>query len=339
MKIRSLMIAEPITITEKASILDALDMMKMNAIRHLPVIDNNKRLKGFVILTDLKLGLIPALAEGLSLTDLMIKDPVTIDPDFDVEVAAQYFYKHKISGMPVVKDKELVGIITETDILRSFIDMMGILTGSSRIDVVIGEEPDSFGRAAHIITDNNGDIINVGIAAQQTSKKIYYFRLLKCNTRIIKMRLKMGVMRCFMQWVKIAGLLFFISVLSSMAACAGVVKKMENIPEVGDKYFALTDFGAFEFEVNSSHEKIIAVKVKLQNYKCGPINLSAGLTLNSDNFWSVSEDGQFSINLSIKIYKIQLTGYINKESETASGDWEIYALGSTCKGSFEAERK
>lgn len=186
MKIKSLMIPDPITIKENASIEEAIEVMKSNSIRHLPVVEKKNRLKGFVTLADLKQGLIPSLVAGVSLSDLIIKDPITVDPDDDVEIAAQLIYKHKIGGMPVVKRDKLVGIITETDILRAFIDMMGILTASSRIDVVIGGEPGSMKKALQIIHDNGGDIINVGMAAEQTRKKTYYFRLSPCKIDIIK---------------------------------------------------------------------------------------------------------------------------------------------------------
>jgi len=190
MKINALMIPDPITITEKASVSDAIELMKVNSIRHLPVVSQKKIMKGFLTLADLKQGLIPSMLGDLTLTDLMIKKPITVDPDNDIEIAAQLIYKHKIGGIPVVKKNKLVGIITESDILRAFIDMMGILTASSRIDVVVKDEPGLFKKALQIINDNGGDIINVGMAAQQTSKRIYYFRLSACKTDIIKKALE-----------------------------------------------------------------------------------------------------------------------------------------------------
>ena len=68
--------------------------------------------------------------------------------------------------------------------------MMGILTASSRIDVVIKDEPGSFRKALQVINDNGGDIINVGMTARQTSKRTYYFRLSVCKTDIIKKALE-----------------------------------------------------------------------------------------------------------------------------------------------------
>ena len=190
MKINSLMIPDPITITENASIQEAIELMKVNSIRHLPVVAKGNRLKGFITLADLKQGLIPSMLGDVSLAYLIIRNPIRVGPDDDVESAARLIYKHKIGGMPVVENDKLVGIITETDILRAFIDMMGLLNASSRIDLVVGDEPGSFRNVLQIINDNGGDIINVGIMAHETSKRVYYFRLVSCDTAVIKKSLE-----------------------------------------------------------------------------------------------------------------------------------------------------
>lgn len=190
MKIRDLMIHDPITIPKGTSIEEAIGVMKTNSIRHLPVVSEGNRLEGFVTLADLKQGLIPSMVADLSLGDLMISSPITLRPEDDVEVAAQYIYKYKIGGIPVVEGKRLVGIITESDILRAFIDMMGVMTATSRVDVAVGHEPGGFQKALQIINDNGGDVINVGMTAQDIDKRIYYFRLAACKTDRIRKALK-----------------------------------------------------------------------------------------------------------------------------------------------------
>lgn len=186
MKIKSLMIPDPITVTEKASIEEAIDIMKVNSIRHLPVVSEDNMLKGFVTLADLKVGLIPSMLSGLSLSDLMIKDPITVDPDSDIEVAAQLIYKYKIGGIPVVKRGKLVGIITESDLLMAFIDMMGMLSASSRIEVVVRSEAGAFSKAMQVVQNHGGEIISVGILTQKGRKRTYLFRLLPCKTGPIR---------------------------------------------------------------------------------------------------------------------------------------------------------
>ncbi len=184
------MIPDPITVTENATIEEAISLMKSNSIRHLPVVAQDNTLKGFVTLADLKAGLIPSMLGNISFSDLMICKPITVSPDDDVEHAARLIYKHKIGGMPVVKDGKVIGIITDTDILRTFIDMMGILTASSRIDVVVGSKSESFKKAVQIIQENGGDIINIGMTPPQSGKRTYYFRLASCQTDSIKAALE-----------------------------------------------------------------------------------------------------------------------------------------------------
>ena len=185
MKINTLMIPDPITVSVNASISEAIELMKINSIRHLPVVSAGDHLEGFLTLADLKQGLIPSMVSDLSLRDLMIKDPITVDPDEEIEYAAKLIYKHKIGGLPVAKKNKLVGIITATDILRTFIDMMGILSTTSRIDVIIGNRSNALKKALQIISDNGGDILNVGMT-EQAGKRVYYFRLSACETTVIK---------------------------------------------------------------------------------------------------------------------------------------------------------
>ena len=190
MKIQALMVSDPITISAHASISEAIELMKINSIRHLPVVSEENLLKGFLTLADLKQGLIPSMLGDLNLQDLMIKEPIMVRPDDDVEIAAQLIYKHKIGGMPVVDNGQLVGIITATDILRTFIDMMGILTSTSRIDVAVGDQPGGLKKALQIVNDKGADIINVGMTADQTGQRVYYFRLAACKTANIKKALE-----------------------------------------------------------------------------------------------------------------------------------------------------
>lgn len=184
------MVSNPITISAHASISEAIELMKINSIRHLPVVSKKNLLEGFLTLADLKQGLIPSMLGDLDLRDLMIKEPITVGPEDDVELAAQLIYKHKIGGMPVVDNGQLVGIITATDILRTFIDMMGILTSTSRIDIVVGDRPGSLKKALQIINDKGEDIISVGMTADQTGQRVYYFRLAACKTAGIKKALE-----------------------------------------------------------------------------------------------------------------------------------------------------
>ena len=181
MLVKSLMIDAPLTISDRTSVQEAIHLMQEHSIRHLPVVDESKRLLGWVTLGDMKQGLLPAMVTGLSVADLMIKNPITLHPDDDVEVAARVVYERKIGGMPVVDDdRRVVGIITVTDLLNAFIGIMGILTNGTRLDVNVGGEPEGFEKVSRIIHDQGGEIISVGYAADMPDKRVHYFRLKKC---------------------------------------------------------------------------------------------------------------------------------------------------------------
>ncbi len=186
MKIESLMVPSPITVNAQATVHEALELMKINSIRHLPVVDNQSHLRGLLTLADLKQALIPSMLGDLTLSDMMIKNPLTVAPSDDIEIAAQLIYKHKISGLPVTIGDRLVGIITESDILHAFIDMMGLLSSSARIDIKTGDNPADLNRAIQIIHDHGGDIINVAMTDQASNNRAYYFRLSQCDTHPIQ---------------------------------------------------------------------------------------------------------------------------------------------------------
>jgi len=184
------MVSNPITIQEETSIQDAIVLMKENRIRHLPVVDRKKKLAGWVTLSDLKQGLMPSMLGDVSLADLVNREPYTVSTDDDIEVAAKLMYQHKISGMPVVSGGELAGVITETDLFRAFIDMMGILTASSRLDVVVDESPASLQKVLQVIQENGADIISIGHTPLPEERRVCYFRLRLCKTAGIREKLE-----------------------------------------------------------------------------------------------------------------------------------------------------
>jgi acetoin utilization protein AcuB len=190
MKVKDLMITDPITISPRSSISNAIELMKNNSIRHLPVVTKGNTLKGFVTLSRLRQGLMPSMLEDVTFSDLIVRKPITVHPEDDLEIAAQLIYEYKIGGMPVVDEGRVVGIITESDILRAFIDMMGLLERSSRIDVVISDKPGILRKVFDIIQDNDGEILGVSIATPRSSKKVHSFRLSPCKTRKIRKALE-----------------------------------------------------------------------------------------------------------------------------------------------------
>lgn len=186
MKVGDWMGKNLVTITRDHTIQECVDLMKANSIRHLPVVEDSK-LVGFVTQGDIRQVLLASLIEDLKIDDVMIRDPITVTADTEVEEAAKIIYYNKIGGLPVVDDEDcLVGIITVTDIMAAFVELMGVLKSSSRIDVILGEDPEAFERVSAFIRSRGGEIISVGISGHRFRKKrVYFFRLNKCNVKNI----------------------------------------------------------------------------------------------------------------------------------------------------------
>ena len=178
------MTKDVISITKDRSIQECVNLMKKHSIRHLPVVEDGK-LVGLVTEGDLRQIFLASLIEDLAIEDVMISDPITVSPDTEIEDAAKVIFYNKIGGLPVVDEEDrLLGIITVADILAAFIEIMGVLKTTSRIDVILGDDPEAFEKVSSLIRDRGGEIVSVGMSGHRIRRKrVYYFRLKKCNVR------------------------------------------------------------------------------------------------------------------------------------------------------------
>lgn len=182
MKVGNWMEKKLITIDKETTIQDAVSLMKKHSIRHLPVLEG-KRLVGLVTDGDMRQIFVASLIEELAIDDVMIKDPITVTVDTEIEEAAKIIYYNKIGALPVIDEgNEILGIITVADIMAAFIELMGVLQSSSRIDIVLGNNSEAFEEVSRIIGSKGGEIISVGMAPRSNAdKSIYFFRLKKCD--------------------------------------------------------------------------------------------------------------------------------------------------------------
>lgn len=126
--VRDWMTSDPVTIEPKVTLPEAQKLMKDRRIRRLLVLHRG-RLVGIVTQGDIR-GAEPSEASTLSIFEthyllakltvekIMTWEPVTISPEATVSQAAQLMLEHKIGGLPVVDNEQLIGIITESDIFR-----------------------------------------------------------------------------------------------------------------------------------------------------------------------------------------------------------------------------
>jgi len=190
MKVEDRMVRSVVTIGQSASISDAIKLMKKHSIRHLPVV-KGQQFVGWVTAGDIREAFLASVIEQLTVGDVMIKDPLTISPEANLEEAAELLHRHRVGGLPVVVGRRLVGVITVADIMAAFIEVMGILKESSRIDVILGTNPLAFEEVAKIIRDRRCEIMSVGMSAHQDRKdRIYYLRLSKCDVHAMAKKIQ-----------------------------------------------------------------------------------------------------------------------------------------------------
>jgi len=151
MLVRDWMTRDPQTVSPTTPVMDAMQRLRQEAYRRLPVVDGGA-LVGIVTDRDLKEAT-PSKATSLSvfelnylLSKLTIKEVmhtpvITIGSDEPIEQAALLMERHRISGVPVVDGQALVGMLTITDLLRAFVAFLGLREGGRRITVEIPDTP------------------------------------------------------------------------------------------------------------------------------------------------------------------------------------------------------
>jgi acetoin utilization protein AcuB len=134
MLVKDRMTPNPITLTPDTSFPEAFHIMREKRIRHLPVVDEKQKLIGIVTQTDLlhaspsvtplSIFEVNYLLANLHIREVMSSPAVTVPEDAPLEEAAQLMVQKKIGSLPVVRDDVLVGMITETDIFRAFVEVL-----------------------------------------------------------------------------------------------------------------------------------------------------------------------------------------------------------------------
>jgi acetoin utilization protein AcuB len=152
---------------------EALSFMHQHQIRRLPIVNKRGRMIGIVSekdllyaspspATSLSVYEIGYLLSKLQVKEVMTKNPVTVEVDAPLEEAARILTDNKISGLPVMEKGELVGVITETDIFQTFLEMMGGREKGLRLTLEMKNKPGALSELTHKIASLGGDIISLG---------------------------------------------------------------------------------------------------------------------------------------------------------------------------------
>lgn len=150
MLVGSRMTPDPITISDDAAIDDALKLMRDKNVRRLPVVDKKGKLVGIVAekdvlyaspspATSLSIHEIHYLVSRIKVGEIMTKNVITVTDDTPLEEAARMMADNQIGALPVVHDGELRGMITETDLFKIFLELLGARERGVRLTVKVPE--------------------------------------------------------------------------------------------------------------------------------------------------------------------------------------------------------
>lgn len=161
-----------ITVEPDTPIMEAREIMRREKIRRLPVVDKEGNLVGIITEKDI-LNASPSAATTLSIWELnyllskvkveevMTRDVITTTEDAPLEEAARLIADHKIGALPVVRGRKVVGIITESDLFRVFLELMGARIPGVRLTVCMPDIPGQLAKISQAIAEVGGNIVSV----------------------------------------------------------------------------------------------------------------------------------------------------------------------------------
>ena len=173
MLVKERMTRNPITIRPDTPVTEAQAMMKREKIHHLPVLDKDEKLVGIVSEKDL-LYASPSPASTLSVYEMtsllaklkvekvMSKNVITAAEDIPLEEAARIMADRGIGGLPIVRGRALVGVITESDLFRVFIELFGARQRGIRVSLTVPNVKGELAKVAGAVTSAGGNIIALG---------------------------------------------------------------------------------------------------------------------------------------------------------------------------------
>jgi acetoin utilization protein AcuB len=171
MLVRERMTRNPVLCAPDLPVNEAFDLMKKEHIRRIPVVDKGGKLVGIVSdkdllhvspspATTLSAFEIPYLLSRVKVSDVMTKKVITVGEDMPIEDAARIMVDNKIGGVPVITETgAVVGIITETDIFKTFLELIGARKPGVRITMYVKDRRGELARMAKAVADVGGNIV------------------------------------------------------------------------------------------------------------------------------------------------------------------------------------
>jgi acetoin utilization protein AcuB len=172
MFVQERMTKQPVTASPEMPVADALALMRDRKIRRLLVVDQSGKLVGIVSdrdllqaspspATSLSVWEITYLLSKITLKSVMTTKVITVSPDEPLENAARIMADNKIGGLPVVENGAIVGIITETDLFKVFLELLGARVTGIRATVALEDKPGQLANVTRAIADRGGLIVAI----------------------------------------------------------------------------------------------------------------------------------------------------------------------------------
>ena len=178
------------TLKPSNSIEEAIRLMENLKIRHIPIINEESHVVGLVTDRDIKEAA-PSIfrreehAEDLQkpLASIMKKEVITGHPLDFVEETAALFYEQRISCLPVVQEKRLVGIVTETDLLYTLVELTGAHQPGSQIEIKVPNKTGTLWEIANVVRNRKANIQSILVYPdkQDEAYKILVIRVQTMN--------------------------------------------------------------------------------------------------------------------------------------------------------------
>ncbi|MFZ1398232.1 MAG: CBS domain-containing protein [Candidatus Promineifilaceae bacterium] len=197
MLVKRRMSAPVITVPPEMSVPDCLKLMQRERIRRTPVVENG-RLVGIVSDKDL-LNASPSDATSLSVweitylvgkirvKDVMSTEVLTIQENMPIEEAARIMVDNKVGGLPVMDNGDLVGLITETDLFKVLLELMGARDQGVRVTAVVSDEVGTLAKVTQAIANNGGSFLAFGeFSGDAASNRIITFKVRRMDETAVR---------------------------------------------------------------------------------------------------------------------------------------------------------
>ena len=190
MIVEEMMQKKVITLQPTHTIKDAIQVLRENKIRHLPITDIAGKVVGIISDRDIKQATPFTKLEQnehermtITLDKIMTNNPVVGHPLDFVEEVATIFYDQQIGCLPIVSQEKLVGIITETDLLYKYIELTGAHQPGSHIEVKVPNKPGILFEVSKVFHDHQANVLSVLVYPDTKSQenKILVFRVKTMN--------------------------------------------------------------------------------------------------------------------------------------------------------------